>query len=194
MKQQEELADLVQQETSVVTLAKNGDEDAILLLEKELLNLYKSCVYKYINGNIKHMQKDLLDDFRYLLYIAITEYDESSKMKFSTFFFQRTRWKFINLYNGNMSKVTSTNPVFIEKMLGTYDDNRAEKIDTLNKIMSESKNISERAKIILDIRHNSSYNKTERTWKEISKQVGMSPSACAKLYDKTIKTLKKKLI
>jgi DNA-directed RNA polymerase specialized sigma subunit len=191
--QKEDLADLVQQETSVVELAKNGDEDAILYLEKELINLYKTCVFKYINGNIKHMQDDLIEDFRYLLYAAITEYDESSPMKFSTFFFQKTRWNFINLYNGKMSKMTSNNPVYIEKMLGAYDDNRAEKIDAIKAVIVESENISKEAKIILDIRHNSSYNKSERTWKEISKQVGLSPSACVKLYNKTITTLRRKL-
>ena len=182
------------QDSELVALVVSGDNDAFEELHKRTRGVYIDCVDRYARSALAHVRKDLIEDCRFEIFRLALEFDPSKGMKFSTFLFQKTRWRLITMFK-NAQKTSQITDFNIDKdSSDSYEDTRPEELDTICKISEKLSDKDDLIKKLFDFRYNSEYPSEEQSWLAISKKLGISPNKCSYLHRKTIKQLRKEIL
>jgi hypothetical protein len=169
---------------------------------KELVNrhsgIYLEMVNKYTSGsaeNLHSMKDDLINDKEYNIYKAALRYDESRKVKFSTFLGNEARWICLNTFNRSPSRKECTP---LDALMNTFASEDPEKSltqkDILDKIFSITKQSKdERVYKIFKIRYQPSNKNKLTPWSTVSESINLSIQGTINLHNKTISSIKEVL-
>jgi hypothetical protein len=176
-------------------IKEKNDSKSLTELINRHSGIYMDMVNKTVSDSCSFVNKnDILKDKDYSIYAAALKYKSDKNTKFPTYLANETRWKCLNIYNKNKK--------MIEEPLDDSIKEKSSREDFLSDIQVKetiknvldmaSKSSDPRIKKIIDMRYSFSYNKA-CSWREISKELGMSIQGCIDIHNKFINKVKQEI-
>ena len=179
----------------VKRVKKSNCNDSFVQLSESYGNFYYSIAQKYISVLVKMgmSRDDIKQEKNYVLFKAISSFDESQNTKFSTWFCNCSKYHFLNFINANKKYVLSedkTIDFFNQKQNLVFHDPNHEMYDYINKILSGFSD--ERIKKVYFLRYFSG-NQKLTTWSKIAKKLNISTQTAINIHEKAKDFLKHKI-
>jgi RNA polymerase sigma factor (sigma-70 family) len=179
----------------VKRIKKTNCNDSFVKLSENYDNFYYSIAQRYIPILIKMgmSREDIKQEKNYVLFKAISSFDESQKTKFSTWFCNCSKYHFLNFINSNKKYVLSedkTIDFLSEKQNLIFNDANNEMYDYIDKILSGFSD--NRIKQVYFLRYFSG-DKKLTTWNQIAKKLNISTQTAINIHEKARDFLKNKI-
>lgn len=176
-------------------LTQNNNEEALVELATRHSGIFVDMVNKFGDGLTPTQKHDLIDSRDFYIHQAAQKYDPD-KSKFVTFIGQTAKYLCLNQGTKNR-KVGFTNfddIEFLEEDSGLKPDEACMKHEVLEKILDViNGHPDERVRTIFNERYFNPNNNKIKTWKQISKVVGLSTQGCINLHDAVITNLQRRI-
>jgi len=179
----------------VKRVKKNNCNDSFVQLSESYSNFYYSIAQKYMSvlAKMGMSRDDVKHEKNYVLFKAISSFDDSKNAKFSTWFCNCSKYHFLNFINANKKYVLSedkTIDFFNQKQNLVFHDPNHEMYDYINKILSGFSD--DRIKQVYSLRYFSG-NQKLTTWNKIAKKLNISTQTAINIHEKAKDFLKNKI-